>query len=167
MSVSSPTSTPAVDATPHPSDDETPDRAGLPDLGGPGIEIGEGTREHHRGENGVGVHERAVGVHDGQQIRSGIVRLRERIETAAQLSKPLEEDLPYEPGLVAEELVHRGDRRFRALGDVASREAGDAVLVEHGDRNVEHAVAQLRCALFRPRHSGAYGKLNAGRRSAA
>ncbi len=95
--------------------DEPPDRTGGGGVVGSGIEIAERAGVHHLRQHRILSGEGAEHLEQANQVGSWIVGVFELVEPAPQLTEPLEEDLPDEPGLVAEELVDGRDGGSRSL----------------------------------------------------
>ena len=134
------------------ADDEHAHRAPGLEARGTGIEVDEGAREHHLGEQRMGTDELAQGLEHGDEVGARVVGLGHPVEAAPQHAEALEEDLADEAGLVAEELV---DGRRRGVGvarHAPGGEAGDAVAGQRGDGDAQDAVAQLGCSLLGSRH---------------
>src|SRR3954452_6660001 len=73
-------------------------------LGRSGVEVGERSREHHRGQGVVVAHEPAVDGGGGPEGGGRVVAVSGGEQLGAEAGEALEEDGPDEPGLVAEEL---------------------------------------------------------------
>jgi hypothetical protein len=125
---------------PHPQHHELARRRPGGQLARTGVEVGERAGEHHLGEGGVGRHEAAEGQERRLQVRPGVARVARLGQVPVQQPEAAEEHLADEPGLVAEQLVHRGQRRLRLPGDAAGGEALHPVADQHRDRRVEHPV---------------------------
>jgi len=71
-------------AAPDSSHDEFPDGGAGPQLGWPGIEVGEGAREHHIRQHRVGPHEFAEYLDHADQIAPRIAGIRKPAKVSAQ-----------------------------------------------------------------------------------
>lgn len=119
-----------------------------------GIEFRERAREHDLREHRVRPHEDAKELREVDKVHPGVARVRDEVGVvlAAQHAEALEEDLPHETGLVAEEFVDGGSGCVRFAGDFARREGGHAVAREHHEGGAKDVVAEFARALLSSRH---------------
>src|SRR5689334_5405488 len=98
-----------------------------PPLRRPGIEVRERPGKHQIGESGMLSGKHPKRLDDRDQLASGILRRPDLVQVLPQQPEALEEHLPDQPGLVAEQLVYgrsRGARMPMAACSTRSRISG-------------------------------------------
>ena len=106
---------------------------------------------------GSSAHEAAVDGNHLLQVGPRIVGGDEGVERGAEAAEAFEEQHADEPGLVAEQLVHRRHRGLGPFRDPAGREPRDAVLGERRLGRPQHPVAQLGGSQLRAGHRATLG----------
>ena len=91
---------------------------------------------------------------DRDQLASGILRRPDLVQVLPQQPEALEEHLPDQSGLVAEQLVYGRSRGARALRQPAGGELRNTVAGQHVHGSLQHALPHLRSPLLRSRHRG-------------
>jgi MFS family permease len=143
---------PGVDAAPDPVHDELAGgRPGLP-LGRAGIEVSERPGEHDLCQCRVVPGEDPEHPYRAEQVSSRIVRLPQPPETVPEEPEALEEHLPDQAGLVAEELVDGRRRRLGLVGDIPGGEPPDPVSGQHRHCHLHDVLAQLTGPLLGSGH---------------
>src|SRR6266496_1036277 len=139
-------------AAPYPADDEFPHGTAGPQLGGPGVEVGEGAREHHVRQHRVGPDELAEDLDHADQIAARVTGFRQPAQLPPEQPEALEEHLADQACLVAEQLVDRRGRSPGLLGHVPGGEPGDAVGGQRGERDMQDVLPQFGRSLLRSGH---------------
>jgi len=103
-------------------------------------------------ENRVLADEPPVGLEHGEEVGERVGGCADAPQFLAQQPEALEEHLPHQPPLVAEQLVHRRGGGVGLSGDAPRREPGGSLAREQLERHGEQSAAQLRGALLGPRH---------------